>query len=317
MEALWFFVKTIFFFLLGFAILHTIVTHFILLYEMRLKYLQDGHKQQIGFLILLKSALVEIFCNFARNSTKLALILYSKIFSKLQNLKSNTEGRTTSENNTSVNKNPASGTPILLIHGYTQDQTDWVWFKHKLRKNNLGPLYSLNLKPHFASMVQLSDLLKKKIEEIKAETNNSNIILIGHSMGGLVGSYYTENLANPGEVLAVITLGAPFQGTKMVALGYGQSVKEMAPHSPFLRELTQKIKSSSIKYHHIASKIDNIIIPWDSAFPSEDYLENNLPNNQLSLDNHLILGDHGHLALLISPRVINQVVKWLKISASD
>jgi len=73
----------------------------------------------------------------------------------------------------------------------------------------------------------------------------------------------------------------------------------MAPNSAFLLDLFENIRLSQVPYYSIASKFDNIVIPWESAI-----LEG-------STHNHLIIDDHGHLRLLISPVVIDQVWKWI------
>jgi hypothetical protein len=48
--------------------------------------------------------------------------------------------------------------------------------------------------------------------------------------------------------------------------------------------------------------MDNLIVPWQSALPITGAGE----------DDQLVLEDYGHLKLLISPIVLDQVVKWLK-----
>lgn len=279
MGIIWFLIKVIFFVFFAFSLLHAIVTHFVLLYEMRLQFLTDGYRHKISILALIKSFFVEFCCNFMR----LLLLPFLNV-----------------SYNTIITKEVK--TPILLIHGYVQNQTDWLWFRHKLKEKNVGPIYSLNLCPPFASITEFAELVKKKVELIRQETKHPNIILIGHSMGGLIASFYSEYLAPPHEVSAVITLGSPFQGTKLAALGMGQNAVEMAPNSKLLSDLTQKIEKSSVKYHYIASKIDNLIVPWDSAIPAFSKDRDN---------NKLILEDHGHLSLLISPKVINQVEGWV------
>ena len=109
-------------------------------------------------------------------------------------------------------------------------------------------------------------------------------------------------MASPDQVLSIITIGSPFQGTKLAALGCGKNVQEMAPHSTFLKEITHRIQHSTIPYYYVASKMDNLIVPWQSALPLS-------PTDE---DDQLILEDHGHLKLLISPIVLHQVVKWIK-----
>jgi triacylglycerol esterase/lipase EstA (alpha/beta hydrolase family) len=272
--------KILFFATLAFAFLQSFITHFVLLYEMRLSALEHKTPLSLKPWIFIKSLGVETFCYFCR----FWLMPFLKLSFKPQ---------------------VDSQTPILLVHGYRQNQMDWLWFRYQLKNQDVGPVYSLNLYPATVSITELAQLVKNKVQDIQEETGQSKIILIGHSMGGLVSSYYAEFLAEPGQVLSIITLGSPFQGTKLAALGCGQNVREMAPHSSFLKEITERIQRSTIQYRYVASKIDNLIVPWQSA----------LPIIQTNENDQLILEDHGHLKLLISPTVVDQVVKWLKRSS--
>ncbi len=277
MDTLGFIFKVLFFATLGFAFLQSFITHFVLLYELRLKALEHKNTLSIKPWLFIKSLAIETFCYFCR----LWLMPFLKMAFKPQ---------------------LDSQTPILLVHGYRQNQMDWLWFRYQLKNQDVGSIYSINLSPATASIADLAQLIKNKVQDIKEETGQSQIILIGHSMGGLVSSYYAEFLAPPGQVSSIITLGSPFQGTKLAALGTGKNVLEMAPHSTFLKEITNRIQYSTIPYRYVASKIDNLIVPWESA----------LAINQIPEDDQLILDDHGHLQLLISPTVLEQVVKWIK-----
>lgn len=282
---LWSIVKTLLIFLVIVSLLHGLVTHFILWFELRLKSFQGELKGEIPLFTILKSFIIECFCNFSRF-----------FLSAFQLISSKSKARINSE-----------GIPILLVHGYLQNQTDWLWFKHRLQSiAHIGPIYSLNLHAPFDSIAKYAEKLKDKIADIKVETKQDKIILIGHSMGGLACSYYSEFIAKPGEVEKVITLGSPFQGTRLAALGYGENVKEMSPNSSFLQDLTHRIQQSSIDYHYVASQIDNIIVPWQAAIPAHAAHESPGPKSK-----KLILEDHGHLRLLISPEVVSQVADWV------
>ncbi len=259
--------------------IYAVVTHIFLYSEIRRNYEQGTRKEPVSWIKILNSILFEAFCDFLRFFLLPFAIFKYKSISK------------------------ESGTPILLVHGYMQNQTDWFWFRHKLKQiKGIGPIYSLNLYPPFKSITEFAKMLQHKVEEIQQETHHRNIILIGHSMGGLVCSYFNEYYANSGDITKIITLGSPFKGTRMTALGYGKNVKEMSPGSSLLKDLSEKMQNSKTEYYFIASKVDNLIIPWESASP-------NLPNQ--ADDNRLILEDHGHLRLLISPKVFNQIVLWI------
>lgn len=266
--------------LLGFF--QALVTHVILLCELRLEYLRDQETNDlISWDILLKSFLIESACNIAH----LLLLPFA-------NLQYTPESK--------VKNSP----PILLVHGFMHNQTDWLWFRQQLQHNSeIGPIYSLNLLSSFNSIATLAETLQHKIKEIQDETGHKSIILIGHSMGGLVASYYSEYLAEKGEITKLISLGAPYQGTRLSAFGTGKSIQEMSPNSDFLSKLLQRIQDSSIPYYYVASKIDNLVVPWKSAIP---------PHIKDNDDNIMILDDHGHIRLLVSPRVIDQVTEWLQ-----
>lgn len=283
LTSIWYILKFIFWIIFLAAFLTALTTHFILWFELRLKSLGGELPSRIPYLTLLKSLLIETACYFIH-----PLLLPLAFIPASPSLPSTTH---------------KNATPILLIHGYFQNKTDWLWFQRKLKKMpEIGPLYALNLFPPFCSITRHANSVKKEINRIKRETQQDKIILIGHSMGGLISSYYSEYLAKPAEVEKVIALGSPFQGTRLAALGLGTCVKEMALGSCFLEQLRQQIQNSSTAYHYVGSRIDNLVVPWYSAFP---------PHCALPDKNKLILEDHGHLRLLVSSVVVHQVAKWI------
>jgi triacylglycerol lipase len=268
-----------------YSLVPAFITHLIMYYEMRLTSLLDDSKDPIPVFPLLKSFLVESFCNFIR----IFLIPFAWI--------------------TYSSKKMGKGTPVILVHGYMQNQTDWLWVKHKLQRiEGIGPIYTINLHPTFDSISNYGEFLHSKIKQIKGETNQNQVILIGHSMGGLVASYTTEFLATENDIAMVIALAAPYRGTRLAAFGYGQNAKEMSPNSIFLSELSKRMQNSKTPYFFIASKIDNVILPWSSSFPIHD---------QMGSNRCLILDDHGHLKMLISHRVVQQIETWIKTKVED
>ena len=280
--------KTVLWTVIIVAFLYNFLTHFILWIELRLLALannseQTGPTASHPWSKLLKSFATEFGC------TILSIVLYPLRFvSKTQKQTRNVYS--------------PSALPVLFVHGYLHNQTAWLWFtSHLQKKPKMGPIYSINLFPPIASISELAEQLKDKINDIQVETGFSQVILIGHSMGGIVSSYYCEFLAKSKEVAMVVTLGTPFNGTRVAALGVGQGAKEIAPHSPFLRELSAKIQQSEVPYYSIASKIDNIVIPWQSALLSDES----------ATRTQLILEDCGHLRLLFSPLVIEKVAEWI------
>lgn len=262
-----------------FSGLHVSVSHFIAYIELRLEsmkrfFLPEENKLPSAF-VFVKSYLLEVFA-------MVMTVLVTPLM--LLPFRPETSGKR----------------PILLLHGYMHNQTGWIWIRRELEKEGLGPIYSMNLLPPFASIPQLAEKVAKKINSILEETKSDSVILVGHSMGGLVASYYTEYLSDNGQTDRVITIGSPFHGTRLVALGHGHNVAEMAPNSGFLAELRQRVADSKVPYHLIASKLDNIVVPWKSALIKEAGIQ------------HLVLDNCGHNSLLISTAVTKQITEWIK-----
>lgn len=202
--------------------------------------------------------------------------------------------------NLSITNNRTSKTAILLVHGYCRNQSDWWWMRRQFKNINC-PIFTVNLEDEFDSIEELaSTSLQHKIEDIKQQINCENIILIGHSMGGLVSSYYNEFLDAANMIKAVITIASPLHGTKVSVMGQGENAKQMLPQSEFLETLLEKINKHPDNYYQIATKFDNIVFPWRSA------LVKNTSESQ-----QVVFSDKAHLSILHSKEVAEQLNVWV------
>ncbi|MFI5343390.1 MAG: alpha/beta fold hydrolase [Chlamydiales bacterium] len=190
------------------------------------------------------------------------------------------------------------GRPILLVHGYINTSAVWIYIKWKLSRRTLGPIYTIDLKHPFRSMTEHAKQVEKCAERIEKETGRFDLILIGYSMGGIISSFYATHLAPQGKVTDVLTIASPFAGTYVAKMAFGKNGREMERGSTFLKKLNQEMrKSHKIRFSHIASKTDEIIIPYTSAVFDEK--------------RKYIFNDLGHGALIFSPRVANKLISFI------
>ncbi len=162
---------------------------------------------------------------------------------------------------------------IYCVHG-TADHPSAFSNIVKHIKSKLVPEVESIHQPSFNGRFQLHDIaffanqLKNKIIANK----HKKIILIGHSRGALVASYFTEYLANENDIEVDVTINicGPFGGTDwaMYPLTYSASVNQMRSESPFLRNLTQKMKSSGNTYYYFSASKDELVLP-SQAFIKE------------------------------------------------
>jgi triacylglycerol lipase len=204
---------------------------------------------------------------------------------------------------TRVRPRRAYSIPILLVHGFNHNRSAWFPLRARLRRAGFEAVYTLNLPRGNHAIAEHAEFVIQRAREIESALGIRELVLIGHSMGGLIACACAEQHAPVGKITHVITLGAPLHGTRMAVLAGARAAQEMRVDSPFTQELTRAISSNHwIQYFHLASWFDNIVIPATSA------LIGKRPGNERMFD------DMGHLTLLFSRRVASQVIAWLRAS---
>lgn len=187
---------------------------------------------------------------------------------------------------------------VLLLHGYGRCQTDWLWMRKQLQHL---PVFTVNLQPTFARIEEITNFsLPHTIRNIRKLTGCEKIILIGHSMGGLVASYYREFLDHNQEISGVITIGTAFHGTKVAIVGVGANARQMCPGSQFLNLLRHKIQHHHQHYYQIATEFENLIFPWESSLLQD-----------IAEDHKLVMHQVPHLSMLHDPQVAKQLNHWI------
>jgi triacylglycerol esterase/lipase EstA (alpha/beta hydrolase family) len=161
-------------------------------------------------------------------------------------------------------------TPILLIHGFLGSSNNWIYHRYRLRSAGFKNVFTVNLPDPRKSIDDFAIAVKDKIEKIRELTGRDDIILIAHSMGGLVALRYLYNHANTQgiKVKKVITMGTPHEGTKMGFLGAwaSKAAHEMRLNSSFIQQLHRQASLDEETHHiRIGTRTDCIIRPPRSA----------------------------------------------------
>ena len=192
-----------------------------------------------------------------------------------------------------------SGTPILLVHGYASNRGMWVRFRQRLLAAHMGQVYSLNLEPMFASIDEFAAQLHKRIEEVCHESGAAQVVVIAHSMGGIVTRAYMVT-HGAGRVAAFVTLGSPHQGTRMAALGIGRCVDQMRARGAWLSTLEDMESASAGATPptlSVYTKNDDLAYPPESA--------------ELAWASNVAVTGVGHVGLLFSAEVFALVQEYL------
>jgi pimeloyl-ACP methyl ester carboxylesterase len=142
-----------------------------------------------------------------------------------------------------VPRSAAGRPPVLLIHGYLATRGSLhLLGRHLADRGHIVFSYPLGFPVNLGDIRDSAGLIARKVESIVAQTGVTEIDVVGHSLGGLVGLYYLKRLGGRHRVRRLIMLGTPTQGTWSALFGLvtaplGRASLQLLPGSPFLREL--------------------------------------------------------------------------------
>lgn len=183
-------------------------------------------------------------------------------------------------------------TTVVLVHGYCCNRGFWCWLRSGLRSHGIQAA-TLNLEPPFASLDDLAACLHSRMSALSAKSGSEEVVLVGHSMGGLVARTYLRRYG-PGPVTKVITLGSPHHGTDLARLGVGRNAREMEPGSDWLHQWAEA-EALSVPTISVRSACDNYVIPSKSSF--------------LANASNIVLPSLGHLSMAFSPDVLKLLLR--------
>jgi triacylglycerol lipase len=191
--------------------------------------------------------------------------------------------------------------PVLLIHGYICNSGYWHPFSQVLKRAKINH-FALDLEPVFGSIEAYVPLVQRRVEAICAQTGSKKLILVGHSMGGLVARAYLRAYG-PEQIAGIITLGTPHHGTGLANRGPGLNSRQMewkpgggaGVCSAWLTDLNaNENQAARALISSIFSSHDNIVAPQVSSYLL----------GARNLQHHGI----GHVALALNPLVQQQML---------
>jgi len=160
------------------------------------------------------------------------------------------------------------GVPVLFIHGFLGSSNNGIYLKHSLDKYR--SVFTVNLGDPRLSIEEYARKVRRKVEQICAHSGSKKIVLVGHSMGGLVAQEYCYSYAEQDgvQIEQIIALGTPFRGTSAAHLAtfFSRAAKDMLPGSASLSTLQEKASGDCMtRYVCVATETDVMIRPPSSA----------------------------------------------------
>ena len=186
----------------------------------------------------------------------------------------------------------APGTPVVLVPGIYCNAGLWRWMRRRLAALGVANTWAVTLEPPLAGIDALAARLADHIEEICRRSGAQQVVVVGHSMGGLVARACLRDPAARGRIARIVTVGTPHRGSFLALWGPGRNALEMRRGSAWLAALNAG-GDPPVPVVSLFSWHDNFVAPQDSSI---------LPGAE-----NVPLAGVGHLALAFSDEVARRI----------
>ena len=193
--------------------------------------------------------------------------------------------------------------PVLLLHGVLCNAGVWTRMKRQLDAEGLGPVYALSYGPPLASIELFVDQLADKLDTILAATGARRVVLVAHSMGGLVARAYLRRYGSA-HVARVVTIGTPHAGSVHAWMFPGVSLSQLRPGNAWLNDLSRPAGGAPLP-------------PMVSLWSWHDSMVAPQTSSRLVDGENIELAGVGHNAMLSDPEVFARVAEQIRLARGE
>lgn len=168
---------------------------------------------------------------------------------------------------TGARQDPGPGAdrvPVVLVPGYAMNRSNFIFFESYLRRRGWRWVHAISHRPHSGGLRRFAEGLARQVDRVRQVSGAEQVDIVAHSMGGIVAALYVRELGGASRVRRIITLGTPWQGSRVAVFGFRREALEMLPHS----EIFASLNSIPTPVVAVYSDADHMIIPPSSATPS-------------------------------------------------
>ncbi len=225
-------------------------------------------------------------------------------------------------NNSSCKPSAAHPRPVVLVHGTLENGTDnWLSLAPYLVGRgycvysfDYGQVLGIPVFYGLGPIEEGAGKLASYVDKVLAQTGASKVDIVGHSQGGMMPRYYLKFLGGAPKVGSLVGIAPNNHGTTLSGLtklldvvpGARGVLKNLTPGltdqvvgSDFMRRLNEGGDTvPGVNYTVIATKYDEVVTPYTSAFLSGPNVRNVVVQDLCPVDisMHLTLGTIDRLA---------------------
>ncbi len=154
--------------------------------------------------------------------------------------------------------------PLVFVHGLGGNRGNFLPMSLSLALRGRRRSY----KVHFESnqtTEQMAESLAAFIEQVKEVTGHSQVEMICHSLGGIVGRLAILDYDLADSVKTFISLGSPHHGAMLARFGNTEKINDLRPDSELMKRINAAKWPESVRGVCFWSRNDVIVWPENSA----------------------------------------------------
>ncbi len=169
----------------------------------------------------------------------------------------------------SVLGGPGGLPPVILTHGLYHNASAWLLYRRRLRRAGFADVRTYAYPSFFRSFEAIVEGLVQAVQRAADSSPTGTVLLVGHSLGGLVVRAACVREALCGRVAGIVTLGAPHQGSTLAGLlALGRLGRGLRPGGEVL-EGVRCLPVCSGPALSLYSPMDGMVLPLSGSLLEE------------------------------------------------
>lgn len=121
------------------------------------------------------------------------------------------------------------GIPVVMVHGLYHNRTAWRIMKSRLKRAGFANLHTYQYNSFTRDFEPAVLGLLRKLDSLSIDRPDGKVVLVGHSLGGLVCRCVAGNPQYRDRIAALVTLGSPHKGSDLARLGGNRMARDLIP----------------------------------------------------------------------------------------
>lgn len=193
------------------------------------------------------------------------------------------------------------GTPVLLLHGLYHNRSAWHVFRRRLSREGFHNVRAFSYGSWRGGLDDALETVRAELRRTMAANPGKRVLLVGHSLGGVIWRIVAAEDEFRDHVGALATLGSPFGGSELALLGVGRVARSLVPGREACRKL-RTVKDTPAPKLAVVSPVDDFVFPYGCLEPGGGWRRENV-------------SAMAHVWMLYSPSVARTVIPFLKEAA--